>query len=313
MGAAMIHGRAMNAPTRSKRQAPGTAREPAPAVPGWLRRGASVGAEADVAVIAGAALVALDALVRRNEPWAGLWRQRLALKAAAATARQARRTEDEAALRDTLLLTRPGDSVGPAGRLLLAWRRLASEQPQKLIGQAGLAELASDLDLAPGDGAISDLAVRLDTLGSGSGLVESLLGTVDTAQAHGFGRPGGALLADAMLAHRLGWSRAVPLLGTELKRAGETLPSLSRAALNAIDLSAELGRRAQRLLEVSPRLRAKASDKVVERLLADDALVSSTDIPGISDRGLRRLFDRLIELEAVRELTGRTTFRIYGL
>lgn len=34
------------------------------------------------------------------------------------TAKQARGVEDEAALRDVLLLTRPGDKVGPAGRML---------------------------------------------------------------------------------------------------------------------------------------------------------------------------------------------------
>ncbi|WP_352972073.1 DUF1403 family protein [Mesorhizobium sp. M0954] len=56
---------------------------------------------------------------------AGASRQRLAL-APAATARQAGRTEDEAALRDALVITRRGDDVGPAGRMLLAWRKLAA-------------------------------------------------------------------------------------------------------------------------------------------------------------------------------------------
>ncbi len=58
---------------------------------------------------------------------------------------------------------------------------------------------------------------------------------------------------------------------------------------------------------------AKAADAVVERLLSDDAIVASEKIAGMSDRGLRRLFDRLVELGAVRELSGRPIFRIYGL
>lgn len=96
------------------------------AVPTWLRRAISdthshAGNKfEDVSLAAGAAIGALDAVVRRQERWAGAWRQRLALSAAVATAKQAGRVEDESALRDAVLLTGPGDNVGPAGRFLLA-------------------------------------------------------------------------------------------------------------------------------------------------------------------------------------------------
>ena len=70
--------------------------------------------------------VRLDAIVRENPAWAGVWRRRLALSAAAASARRAGRTEDEAALRDAFHLSRPGGDPGPAGKLLLAWRELSA-------------------------------------------------------------------------------------------------------------------------------------------------------------------------------------------
>lgn len=93
------------------------------------------------------------------------------------------------------------------------------------------------------------------------------------------------------------------------------LAAHARAALQAIDLSADLGRRAEKLLAVAPKLRAKGADTIVDRLLSEDAIMASRGDRniGMSDRGLRRLFDRLVELGAVRELSGRTTSRIYGL
>src|SRR5271166_1210785 len=100
------------------------------AVPAWARAANAPESEAEAAFLAGAALARLDAIVRENPPWAGVWRRRLALSAAAANVRRAGRTEDEAALRDAFHLTRPGADPGPAGKRLLAWREL----PARSVG-----------------------------------------------------------------------------------------------------------------------------------------------------------------------------------
>ncbi|RUV77484.1 DUF1403 family protein [Mesorhizobium sp. M5C.F.Cr.IN.023.01.1.1] len=306
---------------------------PAAPVPTWLRA-AVAGPESleDAAFAAAAALTALDAVVRRQEQSAGAWRQRLALAAAAATAKRAGRVEDAAALRDALLLTRPCDDVGPAGRMLLAWRTLASRPVATLAGEAVLADVAADLGSALDEAAAGQIGDEIQSLAGGVGnAVAAAADAIAVLQRHDSraARELGPWLADAVLADRLGWSRAVPLLGTHPVASGSRSPhaerqsaqatrqrilaAYARAALQAVDLAAELGRRANRLLVVAPKLRAKGSDAVVEKLLADDAIVASQGVPGMSDRGLRRLFDRLVDLGAVRELSGRTTFRIYGL
>lgn len=316
---------------------------PGATTPTWLRR-AVPGAQGldshsleDVALAAGAAIGALDAVVRRQEQWAGAWRQRLALAAAAVTARQAGRVEDEAALRDAVLLTKAGDEVGPAGRLLLTWRRLAARPVEDLLTVTSLAAVLQYLGCARNDEAVSDLADEVRQLAASDGTIGTMTGAIAIAERHGLARAVGAWLADALLAQRLGWTHAVPLLGSEAplgtsarlrrsaassvvtsietnpERAKSLLATQARAALRAVDLSADLGRRADRLLAVAPKLRAKAADTVVDKLLSEDAVVASEKIAGMSDRGLRRLFDRLVELGAVRELSGRPTFRIYGL
>ncbi|TIR49073.1 MAG: DUF1403 family protein [Mesorhizobium sp.] len=324
---------------------PGTAvAAPTIPVPVWLRRAvpdaqspAEHGLE-DVALAAGAAIGALDAVVRRQERWAGVWRQRLALVAAAVTVGQAGRIEDEAALRDTMLLTRPGDNVGPAGRMVLAWRRLASRPTEELLSETSIARVLQDLGLACDDEVARDLADDLRRLCASEGSVGMLTGAFAISERCGLTRAVGSWLADTLLAQRLGWAHPVPVMGGEAAlgmaasrsrraatvvaaanidtgpdRAKGLLAAQARAALRAIDLSAELGRRADKLLAIAPKLRAKGADAVVERLLSDDAIVASENIAGMSDRGLRRLFDRLVEHGAVRELSGRPTFRIYGL
>ncbi|MEK4031955.1 DUF1403 family protein [Methylocystis sp. IM3] len=87
------------------------------------------------------------------------------------------------------------------------------------------------------------------------------------------------------------------------------------AAMKLCPQAAELARRSQKLLSVAPMLRAKGARRVVDMLLADDGVTPAAAAAraGLSDRAARRLFDRLVMLGAVRELTGRDTFRIYGL
>ncbi len=141
-------------------------------------------------------------------------------------------------------------------------------------------------------------------------------------------------LADAVLAHRLNWPEPVPLLAGQVlagqlrrgdlfratKRHGDgdavwlTACSLAyaRAAAAAADLYADLARRACRLLAVAPKLRGRGADEMVAILLTEDAQPAAGG-KAASDRSGRRLFERLVSLGAVRELTGRPTFRLYGL
>jgi hypothetical protein len=66
-------------------------------------------------------------------------------------------------------------------------------------------------------------------------------------------------------------------------------------------------------MDSASKLRAKEKGRALAALLADDALSAAAPLPGLSDRARRRLFERLVRLSAARELTGRPTFRLYGL
>ena len=117
-----------------------------PRAPSWARPSGSFRdhSEAEALFFAGAALAALDSVAKSDPPWAGVWRRRLALKSAAAvTANLLHRREDEAALRDAVAFHRPGQELGPAGRVYAAFRVLAG--PGDLLRPARLAAVAADL------------------------------------------------------------------------------------------------------------------------------------------------------------------------
>jgi len=81
----------------------------------------------------------------------------------------------------------------------------------------------------------------------------------------------------------------------------------------ASGLASDLTRRVARLREVVPKLRAQGSDDAVALFLSQDALPPMALTSLRSDRAARRFCDRLVDLGAVRELTGRDTFRLYGV
>ena len=296
-----------------------------PPLPGWARLEAT-GTDTEAAFQAGAALGMLDSRVRADAPFAGVWCRRLALKAAAASARIVRRGEDEATLRDVFFLRHGGDDPGPAGRMLVAWRGLDRSAP---LSDEAVCHAAETLQLKVDDvlrAAIADVQ-QLAASARAAPFAAAQAARVVVVQ-----RPDAEILslwlADAVLAARLKWSRPLPLIAAALPslRAGGYRPypsdanwtltccvAYGRAAAQACDLFAELGRSSQKLIAVAPRLRARGAGAVIETLLNEDAVLASARRGAISARGSRRLFDRLVALGGVRELTGRPTFRLYGL
>ena len=104
------------------------------ALPGWTMPRGREPDDLSAAFAAGIALKSLDDLVRSAPVWVGCWRARQALKCAAVAVRLMGRNEDEAALRDALLLTAAGDDPGPGGKVFLATKRLSTRNPLFLEG-----------------------------------------------------------------------------------------------------------------------------------------------------------------------------------
>jgi hypothetical protein len=305
---------------------------PPPRIPAWALPGGPVDHDADAAFFAGAALNSLDSLVRSEPAWAGAWRQRLALKCAAAAVRLTGRTEDEAALRDAWYL-RPADGdPGPAGNLLAAWRQLASRPP--VIDPARLAEVVDLLGLR-WDNGFAELPRSIDQLGR-SGRTAPFAAAAIASHVVALS-PAAELLAwwcaDFVLAQKSRWPRPVPMLmaqvfsaafratghGTKRIRLGReeieraVCLALAQGADDALRLAADLSRRAERLAAAVPKLRAKGAGDVVRKLLDDDAVPGSLTTKALSRFAARRLFERLQTFEAVRELSGRDSFRLFGL
>jgi hypothetical protein len=279
-----------------------------PRIPSWVTSARAETLE-DVAFLSGAALNHLHLVLGRTEVPHALLRDRLALRAAEACVAVSGRPERAGELRDAVHLLRPGDLPGPAGETYLAWQR-AVERPVS-VKSLGRALPAYER---------GQIAAWLDT---GQGAPLSRAAMVVTAVLTDAPRADvpALILADGVLAQALGWDHLVPLLAAGLKRAdlrkrGDDLRlachhALLSSVVEAVRQAADLARRAAHLRMVAPKLRAKGAGEAVEMFLTRDAMAPSA-LP-LPDRAARRLCDRLVDLGAVRELTGRDTFRLYGL
>ncbi len=295
-------------------------------LPRWVTSAQGQGTDS-VVFSSGAALAMLDVVLR--DPGitfsAALWRDRLALDAAAACLKLVGRNESLSDIRDAVCLARAGDALGPAGEMFFAWRKVARMNLRVRSWQAQVMKLLPD-----------QVTKGMSGFGAFEGLpvAQASQQLADVLQRFPRQEAAALMLADITLAHAIGWDRPVPVLAAHLKRAdvraiadgaGDTPLRVHHAMTAACDAAlrsaADLVRRAARLQVTAPKLRAKGSDEALALFLSHDAvspsgmlspIIQGTSV-AMTDRAARRLCDRLVELGVVRELTGRATFRLYGV
>lgn len=279
-----------------------------PRMPAWVTLDRAEALE-DISFSSGAALSHLHVVLGCEDMPHALLRGRLALRAAEACIAFAGRRERAGDLRDAVLLLRPGDLPGPAGETYLAWacaveQSVSAKAMHRALPAIEPEQIATWMAVGQG-GPVNRAAAVL----------EAVLRDAPRADVAAL------ILADATLAQALGWDHLVPLLApglkrTDLRKQGDDLRfachrALISSAVASVRLSTDLARRAAHLKAVAPKLRAKGAGAAVEIFLTRDA-VAPSGLP-LPDRAARRLCDRLVDLGAVRELTGRDSFRLYGV
>ena len=303
-----------------------------PKLPAWVTSQRAETLET-VTFRSGAALTVLDALV--TNPTHGvpvkLLANRLALTAATATSKLEGRLAREADIRDAYHLTPPGEARGPDGDLLAFWRDAVRFRLNDREWQAGLGSLI-------GPDAETDVHIWLNasiararTHGPLAGCV-AVLGAV--LEADDRAERIACLLSDVVLARILNWPSLLPITAQHLTKAllrdlvadgqgGElnVQQRLVESIEDTIRIACDCSSRAVALQSVAPKLRAKGSEAAVDLFLSEDAVAPASMLSPMiqgtttrtTDRAARRFCDRLVELGIARELTGRSTFRLYGI
>ncbi|WP_299211195.1 DUF1403 family protein [uncultured Tateyamaria sp.] len=303
-----------------------------PKLPVWVT---SKGAETldTVAFRSGVGLTVFDQLI--SDPRHGvpvkLLANRLAMSAATATSKLEGRLAKEADIRDAYHLTPHGEARGPDGDLLAYWREAAR---LRLTGRdwhpALKALVGPEFEMDVG-GWLQSAANRSQCHGPLAGcaaVIRAVLEVDDRTERIA------CLLSDIVLARALNWTSALPVTAQHLSKTmlrnliadGQRADLKVQAGLlisieDTIRLARDLASRATLLQAAASKLRAKGSDAAVALFLSEDAIgpwtmlsptIQGTTFP-MTDRAARRFCDRLVELGVARELTGRPTFRLYGI
>jgi len=287
-----------------------------PRMPSWATSARAQTLE-DVAFLSGAALATLNLVVGNADVPHALLRERLSLTASEACMRLLGRSERTGDLRDAVHLLRPDEQPGPAGAIYLQWQRAVARPISVGALQLALPSISAEQIATWLDRGRGGPVMRAATV------LEAVLKECPREEAMAL------ILADAVLAQSLGWTHALPRLAVGLKsrylrmQDADLQLACHKALVSSIGatlpVAADLTRRAADLQAVIPKLRAKGAAEAVALFLTKDALTPSVALAdpttgvGMSDRAARRLCDRLVDLGVVRELTGRDTFRFYGV
>lgn len=307
-------------------------------LPGWVTS-ANTEAPENVAFLSGASFAMLDLVLQQSSDAVpkALLTSTLAMKAAVATSKLEGRMARETDIRDAYHLTPPDtDGVrhwGPDGDALDYWRRAG----RRRLGDKNWIDIVAAF--ADGDDRIAGwietamtTSIRFGPMAAAVEIMGSVLTADDRSERLS------CFLADVVVARFFGWDRPLPLSALHLTKANlrglrdgakerkseaETTiqESIAKSAQSTFRLANQLAVRAEALRAVAPKLRTRGSGDAVALFLAEDAVAPSAMLsPHIrgtrtpmTGRAARRLCDRLVELGVVKELTGRPTFRLYGV
>ena len=303
-------------------------------LPSWVSSSAGETPN-NVAFLSGATFASLDALLTQTGSSVPqkLLRNTLAFKAAASTSKLEGRMSREADIRDAYHLT-PLDREGvrhwgPDGEVLAFWRDVVRLRLREKSYADQLSHLCSDAEQAGAwlNDAFSE-AERIGTIPAAVMVMRTVLDWNGRAERLA------CCLADIVTARSFAWDDVLPLTALHLTKSdlrnlrdgaggadARVQLAITKSGQFAFGVARNLAKQKSALMAVAPKLRARGSEDAIALFLSEDTVSPSGMLSPVikgsrsemSARNARRLCDRLVELGVVKELTGRPTFRLYGV